>query len=374
LTEDSQVERETDVFVIGGGPAGLAAAIAARQKGFQVLVADGAAPPIEKACGEGLLPDSLSALQKLGVSISASDGYRVRGIRFLDGDSIVEADFPSGQGIGLRRISLHRRMVEKASELGVSFLWKTPVTGLNAEGVALGDEQVRAKWIIGADGSHSRIRRWSGLDVATQQKWRFAVRQHYRVKPWSDWTEVYWGPQVQAYVTPVGREEVCVALISANRGMKFIEALRGFPKLASRLNCAVASSSVRGGVTATYSLKSVHRNNVAVIGDASGSVDAITGEGLSLSFRQAQALAEALEAGNLALYQNAHRGLHQRPALMAKLMLNLAHRPGLRKRTMHALQAAPQIFTQLLSLHVGVASPRQMAITGARLGWQFLTA
>ena len=46
----------TDVFVIGGGPAGLAAAIAARGRGFRVLVADGAQPPIDKACGEGLLP------------------------------------------------------------------------------------------------------------------------------------------------------------------------------------------------------------------------------------------------------------------------------------------------------------------------------
>ena len=41
----------TDVFVIGGGPAGLATAIAARQRGFDVVVADGAQPPIDKPCG-----------------------------------------------------------------------------------------------------------------------------------------------------------------------------------------------------------------------------------------------------------------------------------------------------------------------------------
>ena len=51
----------TDVFVIGGGPAGLAAAIAARERGCRVLVADGAEPPIDKACGEGLLPDGRAA-------------------------------------------------------------------------------------------------------------------------------------------------------------------------------------------------------------------------------------------------------------------------------------------------------------------------
>ena len=54
---------ETDVFVIGGGPAGLAAAITARQRGFRVVVADGAQPPVDKACGEGFLPDGLEALE-----------------------------------------------------------------------------------------------------------------------------------------------------------------------------------------------------------------------------------------------------------------------------------------------------------------------
>jgi 2-polyprenyl-6-methoxyphenol hydroxylase-like FAD-dependent oxidoreductase len=58
---------DTDVLVIGGGPAGLAAAIAARRKGFSVAVVDAAVPPIDKACGEGLMPDALSALAELGI-------------------------------------------------------------------------------------------------------------------------------------------------------------------------------------------------------------------------------------------------------------------------------------------------------------------
>ena len=56
----------TDVFVIGGGPAGLAAAIAARQQGLRVVVADGAKPPIDKACGEVLMPDAIAALATAG--------------------------------------------------------------------------------------------------------------------------------------------------------------------------------------------------------------------------------------------------------------------------------------------------------------------
>ena len=63
---------QTDVFVIGGGPAGLAAAIAASERGFKVTVADGAEPPIDKACGEGLMPDTLSVLRELGISVHAT--------------------------------------------------------------------------------------------------------------------------------------------------------------------------------------------------------------------------------------------------------------------------------------------------------------
>ena len=65
------VPQETEVFVIGGGPAGLAAAIASRDKGLRVTVADWSRPPIEKPCGEGLMPDSLDALRQLGVTIGS---------------------------------------------------------------------------------------------------------------------------------------------------------------------------------------------------------------------------------------------------------------------------------------------------------------
>src|SRR5436309_2237554 len=65
---------ETDVFVIGGGPAGLAAAIATRRKGFRVTVADGSEPPIDKACGEGLLTDTAIAFRELGGAMVGISG------------------------------------------------------------------------------------------------------------------------------------------------------------------------------------------------------------------------------------------------------------------------------------------------------------
>src|SRR5207245_4650580 len=172
----------TGVLVIGGGPAGLAAAIAARMKGFTVTVADGAKPPIDKACGEGLMPGTVAALCQLGVAIRPDEGRVFRGIRFVDTATSVEANFSPASGFGVRRTVLHEKMVERAMECGVTLLWDTPVAGLSGGGAILGGKPVKARWIIGADGIHSRVRRWAALNAKGQREIRYAQRQHFRVR------------------------------------------------------------------------------------------------------------------------------------------------------------------------------------------------
>lgn len=367
------MELDTDVFVVGGGPAGLAAAIASRTKGFRVMVADGAKPPISKACGEGLLPDAVKALGELGVVLREEDGYALRGIRFEDGFASVAARFPGGKGIGVRRETLHERMIERARACGVSLLWNTPVTGLHQEGVVAGGNKIKARWVVGADGSRSRVRRWSGLESHVSKRNRFGFRKHYQLEAWTDFTEIYWGEATQAYVTPVSAEEICVVLITSNPNLRFDEGLRIFPKLASRLKLAPLPAAERGAVTSMFKLKRVFRGNVALIGDASGSVDAITGEGLSLSFKQAAELAGAFAAGDLERYEHAHRRLARRPRLVGNLLLLLDGKSGVRKRAMQALEAAPQLFERMLAYHVGDTRPLELATAGAIFGWRFLT-
>src|SRR5438128_12138281 len=147
----------TDVFIAGGGPAGLAAAIAARRKGLDVIVADGAHYPIEKACGEGLMPGTVQALRELGVEIGKEDGHEFRGIQFVDGKRRVHAEFPGAPAIGVRRRKLHERMVQAAEKAGATLLWNTPVTAIRSDGAHAGGRFYEPHWIIGADGSQSRI-------------------------------------------------------------------------------------------------------------------------------------------------------------------------------------------------------------------------
>lgn len=364
--------RETDVAIVGGGPAGLAAAIAIQQEGLSVALFESRHPPVDKPCGEGLMPDGREALARLGVSLSSEEGFPFRGIRFTNGATNVKADFPNGTAIGVRRTILHSRLAARAEAAGVQLFWDVPVTGIDDGIIRCGSRETRCNWIIGADGHGSFVRRWAGLGACSREKLRFAYRCHYAVQPWSDYMELHWAAECQIYVTPVARTEVCVVVMSSDRTIRTADALRCVPELHSRLAAAPAPLMERGAITSTRTLRRVFRDRIALVGDASGSVDAITGEGLCLSFRHATAIAHALKTTNLRLYGEQHRALARRPMFMADFMLLLSNRSRLRGRAVTALSRRPQIFEKMLAMHVGVASIPVFAASVAELGWQML--
>ncbi len=374
---------DTDVLIIGGGPAGLACGIAARRQGLRAMVVDCSAPAIDKACGEGLMPDSVEVLQDLGVSLHGYETGEFGGIKFVGREDSVAADFPHGRGHGIRRLLLHEAFVNHAASCGVEMVWLARVTlsgspefaGKQAASVSVNGTRIRSRWIVGADGQNSNVRRWAGLDDAHISASRFGLRQHFRVKPWSDYVEIFWGELGQAYVTPVGREEICIALISRERFASFDAGLQHFPALAAHLQGAAATSAPRGAMTVSRRLKSVARCNVALIGEASGSVDAITGEGLAMAFRQALALAPAMASGNLSTYQQAHPQIMNLPGFMARSMLLLDNNAWLRRRALRAFAREPRLFKQLLSVHVGELPLAQLGARGlVNLGWRVLRA
>ena len=195
---------ETDVLIVGGGPAGLAAAIAARQAGFRVTLADVACPPIDKTCGEGIMPDGLSALDRLGVRIPFAHGIPFRGIRFSDFSTSVEAVFPQGYGLGIRRTTLHQILIDRAQEVGVNMLWGSRVTEITRTEALVNGNYIRFRWLVGADGQNSRVRLDSGLQSFKRSiRRRYGFRRHYRVAPWTEFVEVHWARCGQIYVTPV---------------------------------------------------------------------------------------------------------------------------------------------------------------------------
>ena len=185
--------------------------------------------------------------------------------------------------------------------------------------------------------------------------------------------EVHWGQGCQLYITPTGPSEICVVLISSDSHLRLDDALPRFPEVAARLRGAEPMTAERGAVTATRRLDRVVTGDIALVGDASGSVDAVTGEGLCLLFQQALALGDALAEGRLDGYQAAHRSIGRRPARMAEMLLMLDRHARLRSRALCALAADPALFSRLLAMHVEEHSLTRFLANGLFLGWRLLT-
>jgi flavin-dependent dehydrogenase len=362
-----------NAIIVGGGPAGLAAALALRARNFRVTVVDAARPPIEKVCGEGLLPETLEALRAIGVNTGTLPGIPFRGVRYIGHNNQVAAKLPGEYALGIRRSELQQSLLTAAMDAGTEFLWQTHVLGLDRDGVRVAGRKLRARWIIGADGQASRMRTWGGFENRSNSPQRFAFRRHYRVEPWTDFLEVYWSARGQAYVTIVGANEICVVIMSHDAKLRMSDLLRDFPELDRRLNGAAAIDKERGAVSRNTVLRNVTRGNVALVGDASGTVDAITGEGLGLAFRQVLALADALAAGDLDLYEAAHRRLRRKSQLMSSLLLAMSRSVFLQRRVIEVSAARPRLFERFLAAHAGKGSAAEVAQAGLRLGWNLLT-
>jgi flavin-dependent dehydrogenase len=376
----------TDVFVAGGGPAGLAAAVAAAQRGFSVMVADSGRPPIDKACGEGIMPDGLAALRALGVELSHSDTAPLEGIRFIDSCGEVSARFLRGVGRGVRRTALHAALAAQAEAMDVRLAWGTRVEAISQGEAIAGGEVIRSRYIVCADGQNSCLRQTAGLGTGRLCRRRYGFRRHYRIVPWSRFVEVYWGVCGQFYVTPVGGDEICVALLTSDPHLRVETALPWFPALRRRLPRLVEADRgdlagvtpfgrTMGGITATRRLPAVTSGRIALVGDCSGSADAITGDGLSLAFQQARALAEAMWRGELIHYQREHERISRLPRAMGELLLLLDDRPKLRSRVLRVFAESPELFAQLVAVHTRSISPAELGMKDClHFGWRLLCA
>jgi len=378
------------LLVVGGGPAGLAAALAAKQHGIAPLVLERQRPPIDKACGEGIMPDGVAALRALGVE---PPGVDFRGIRYVDEAHTAEAPFPGGPGRGVRRTALHAAMAAAVERAGIEVRWGEKVESVSLDGEVRTEREIlRGEWVIGADGLLSHVRRWAGLAGSPPRRRRFGVRRHFRRAPWSDLVEVHWRDGVEAYVTPVAEDEVGVAMLwnkerrgerrsdhppgndggssrasagedghaASHDGDGFAALVAHFPQVQAQLAGAPETSRDRGAGPFRQRARGVVRGRIVLIGDAAGYLDAITGEGLGLSFQQAHALGPALARSDLRSYARACRGLARLSDALTEALLFCERRPRLRRRLVRELGRRPELFSRLLGVHARQLPPRRL--------------
>jgi flavin-dependent dehydrogenase len=332
-----------DLLVAGGGPAGLATALYGAKAGLDVVVVERRAGPIDKACGEGLMPHAVAQLNRLGV---AAKGKAFHGISYLDGTRSATAPFRSGAGCGVRRIVLHAALLEAVAKSGVRIV-HAEIGDVSQDGNSVRCGDFRARYLAAADGLHSPIRTSLGLALAQDGRRRWGIRRHVQIAPWSDNVEVYWAADAEAYVTPVAEDCVGIAVLTSRRG-GFDDHLGAFPVLKDRVawHCHGpdrAAGPLRQKVTSRTA------GRVLLVGDAAGYVDALTGEGLGIAFSAAELLVGCVVADRPGDYDRQWRRMSRRYRLLTAAVLHASAIPPIRSRIVPAASRLPRVFTHLVN-------------------------
>lgn len=329
----------SDVLVAGGGPIGLATALYLDAAGLTVMVIEPRQGPIDKACGEGLMPGAVRSLAQLGVNPIGKD---VLGIRYCDGKRTAEATFRHGLGRGVRRTELQRALRAAVDQQGIPVI-RGAVSSITQtrHGVLAGDRS--ARYLVAADGLHSSVRRSMNVETSTTPgARRWGQRRHFDVAPWSDYIEVHWGVAAEAYVTPVGDGLVGVAILSSMR-KPFEEQLQEFPELLER-TCDAPRSPAMGAGPLRQSASRRVAGRVLLVGDAAGYVDALTGEGIAVGLDSARRLARCLAADRPELFESEWRRSSRRYRMITGSLLRVSAIPCLRGALVPVAHRAPALF------------------------------
>jgi flavin-dependent dehydrogenase len=378
-----------DAVIVGASIAGCATALSLAQKQLKVLLLERSTIGRDKACGEGLLPVGVDALSRLGAAhlLSHIDAQPFYGVGFSFEDKLAQANFPNGHAFGVRRKKFDAALFQYAASLpGVTARDNCRVEGLLfgggcIRGVALPrQEKIYAEVVIGADGLASTMRAATGLDGGVSTSRRYGMRVHFTMqnaKPFGDYVRVLLDHPGEFYFTPVGANELQVAYLGdpAKRGISkknYVSHIKSHPRLREIFADAEASSEVMGAGPFRRKARGVVLDGFALVGDAAGYVDAVTGEGMELALRSAEALGEcvsrALQSGgptqkNLMPYAKARQEIVQDPDRLTQLVLLLEGYPWLARRAIDALNQRPHILQKLLSVQGGEAKLSSLSLS-----------
>ncbi|HEY4267755.1 MAG TPA: NAD(P)/FAD-dependent oxidoreductase [Galbitalea sp.] len=313
-----------DVAIVGGGPVGLAAAIEARLAGLTVILIEQRVGTIDKACGEGLMPGALPVLARLGVD---PEGMPITGITYVQGNRSVTHRFAGSSGRGVRRTTLHAALADRADELGVERMTAKVESIAQTESLVIVNSAVSARYLLACDGLHSSVARLVGLArPAPHRGRRYGVRQHYAMPPWGDTVEVYYAPSAELYVTPITENEVGIAVLGPQQ-TDFDAVIAQVPRVSARLAGQDVVGGRRGAGPFRQRTRARTAGRVVLVGDASGYVDAITGEGLRLGFAQAAEAIRCVSADRPREYERAWRRVTRDFRVTTSLLVLVATSP-----------------------------------------------
>jgi flavin-dependent dehydrogenase len=269
----------------------------------------------------------------------------VEALRWVDvgADATLEVRLPSPGGLGVRRTALSAALLARAREAGAEVREVAALDHRRSRDAVMVETPAgafRGRLLVAADGLASPVRCREGLDLGAT-------------------VEVHLGDGVEAYLTPAGAGRTGVAfLFDGVKPGGWEGLLARFPSLARRLEGAATLSEDRGAGPLVRRARARVLDRLVLLGDAGGSLDPLSGEGLSLGLGGALDLAalapEAIAAGAtraaLIGYERAWARRWRRAALATSALVALAHRPGLRRTVMAAAARAPGPLERLVAL------------------------
>jgi flavin-dependent dehydrogenase len=314
-----------DVLVIGAGPAGSALANQLARAGFDVRLADRKAFPREKPCGEFLSPECAPYLAQLGLRepLAALGPRLVRGMHLHGHGAQALGHFravgahaaTAAAGFGIRRTRFDQLLLDGAVQAGATWLPRHDFVALQRDdsgrvvGATLRDgggslHACRARWVVGADGVHSRVARTLGVQRPTPWLDQFALVAHFDgVEPRAT-AEVHLFAGGFFAATTVDASLYSVNLVVPRRTLRargtgdWDEFVAGHfdraPAFGERLAGSRRTTPWRGIGPLAYTTRRQTFAGAALCGDACGYVDPLTGEGIYFALFGARALGSAL--------------------------------------------------------------------------------
>lgn len=178
--------KHVDIAVIGAGPAGAAAAIAAARQGASVVVFDKASYGRDKVCGDGLTPRAVGALNELKIDLSGS--HHIDGLRMIANRTERELAWPGtsrfpAHGAVWPRRKLDAALIDAATDAGADVIWQTEATPIieadgSVVGVEAGGETWKSDLVVVATGAPGKVARMLGATRVEGETFGLAIRSY----------------------------------------------------------------------------------------------------------------------------------------------------------------------------------------------------